>query len=165
MFSQQLRVLDRRLRLAATGEELGLLLDKAKNDAFLELRLAGHSQVAAQCLALKMINACLGRVEFQARRTRVVARPFGLELDPCNGCGLACPGCVHSQGSRRGKLFDWPNGMLAPNRMQAFLRRYGPWAVQAVFCNYGEPLLNPRTPDNCFLACVLARRRQADTIC
>src|SRR5580700_10938957 len=26
------------------------------------------------------------------------------------------------------------------------MRRYGPWALELMLCNYGEPLLNPNTP-------------------
>jgi len=37
--------------------------------------------------------------------------------------------------------------MLAPERFAAFLNRYGPYALQITLCNYGEPTLNPHTPE------------------
>jgi MoaA/NifB/PqqE/SkfB family radical SAM enzyme len=37
--------------------------------------------------------------------------------------------------------------MLSPERFEAFLHRYGPAAIQLTLCNYGEPTLNPKTPD------------------
>ena len=117
-----------------------------KNDIFAALSLAGHAPAVAQCLTLKLVNICLARVEFAARRTRVVARPFGIEIDPCNGCALACPGCVHSMRSRQESLFDWPNGLIDPNRFASWLSQFAPYAVHVMFGNYGEPLLNSRTP-------------------
>ena len=131
------------LTSACTGAELGRLLGCAKLDLRDQIRQAGHSETISQALTLKIVNAMLARIEFTARRIRTVSRPFGLELDPCNACALACPGCVHA----RKDLFDWPKGMLSPGRMEAFLSRYGPYAVQVMFYNYGEPLLNPRTPE------------------
>lgn len=142
MYSRRLRSIYASLAAAKTGERLGQLLTEAKNDARGAFRRAGHSDTAAAALALKIINVCLARVEFTARRTFLHARPFGLELDPCNSCALACPGCVHS----RKELFDWPKGMLGAAAANDFLRRYGPYAIHAMFYNYGEPLLNPNTP-------------------
>lgn len=143
MPSSNLRRLHLQLTSARTGEELHRLLHDAKHAARAVYQAAGHSETAAQCLALKIVNACLARVEFAARRMRPVSRPFGIEVDPCNGCALACPGCVHSKPA----LFDWPKGMLSPDNMDNYLQRYGPFATHAKFCNYGEPLLNRQTPD------------------
>ncbi len=143
MFSAKLRQIDAEITSARTGAELATTLGHAKLAARDWIVQAGHSETVAQVLALKMINASLARTEFAARRIKTVSRPFGLLVDPCNACTLACPGCVHS----RKNLFDWPKGMLSPHRMDAFLRRYGSYAVQVMFYNYGEPLLNPRTPE------------------
>lgn len=142
MHSNQLRSLYIALAAAHTGECLAQLLQEAKVNVRNAFRLAGHSDTAASAFALKIVNACLARVEFTARRSHLHARPFGLELDPCNACALACPGCVHS----RKDLFDWPKGLLSPTQFHDFLRRYGPTAIHAMFYNYGEPLLNPQTP-------------------
>jgi MoaA/NifB/PqqE/SkfB family radical SAM enzyme len=67
-------------------------------------------------------------------------------IDPSNTCRLACPGCVHSARSEELKRFDWPDGTLSEYRLSALLRVYGPHAVGVYFCNYGEPLLNLKTP-------------------
>jgi hypothetical protein len=46
-----------------------------------------------------------------------------------------------------------------------FMQRYGPAAVQAEYCNYGEPLLNPNTPKLIRLAkTYLARTRLSTNI-
>lgn len=142
MPSFNLRILHVQLTIATTGEALHRALHQAKRNACEAYQAAGHSETAAQCLALKIVNACLARVEFTARRAKTVSRPFGIEVDPCNGCALACPGCVHSQPS----LFNWPKGMLSPDNMENYLRQFGPFALHAMFCNYGEPLLNLQTP-------------------
>jgi MoaA/NifB/PqqE/SkfB family radical SAM enzyme len=85
-------------------------------------------------------------VTFRHRSATVISRPFGLVIDPSNACRLACPGCVHSARSEELKLFDWPSGTLSQDRLAALLKLYGPHAVAAYFCNYGEPLLNLNTP-------------------
>jgi MoaA/NifB/PqqE/SkfB family radical SAM enzyme len=76
----------------------------------------------------------------------VLSKPLGLVVDPINNCNLACPGCVHSARSRSGKLFQWPSGMLSEDCFRSLMRRHGPWALELMLCNYGEPLLNPNTP-------------------
>lgn len=43
--------------------------------------------------------------------------------------------------------FDWPNAALSIPLFFSLLRKYGPYAIGVYFCNYGEPLLNRRTPD------------------
>jgi len=93
------------------------------------------------------VNATLSRAEYRSRRTVVTARPFGLILDPCNGCTLACPGCVHSVETRRNGLFDWPRGLLSRQRFDNYIERFGPFAAMVKFWNYGEPVLNPHTPE------------------
>jgi hypothetical protein len=44
------------------------------------------------------------------------------------------------------KIFEWGPGILSEATFADFMRRYGPYAIEAEFCNYGEPLLNPNTP-------------------
>jgi MoaA/NifB/PqqE/SkfB family radical SAM enzyme len=104
------------------------------------------SAPVAEALALKILNLCLAKFHFFARDTALLSRPFGLVVDPINNCNLACPGCVHSARSRQFGLFQWESGMLSPDRFAAFLNRYGPYAIEIMLCNYGEPLLNPNTP-------------------
>ncbi len=100
----------------------------------------------AKALTLKVLNLLLAKHHFLRRSMSVSSQPFGLVVDPSNGCGLACPGCVHSPRAEKLGLFHWNKDMLSGARATSFLERYGPCAVQAVYCNYGEPLLNPDTP-------------------
>lgn len=123
------------------------LLDRLKPSlcAFLQPRTG--SDLSAKAVTLKILNLCVARYHFLARSTTLLSRPYGLEVDPINNCNLACPGCVHSSRSKELHLFDWTSGMLSPDRFQAFLDRYGSYAIQITLCNYGEPLLNPHTPE------------------
>ncbi len=105
-----------------------------------------HLETAAQALTLKILNLCLSKYHFLARDATLLSRPYGLIVDPVNNCNLACPGCVHSRRSKELHLFEWNAGLLSEERYAALLRRYGPYAIQATLCNYGEPLLNPNTP-------------------
>jgi MoaA/NifB/PqqE/SkfB family radical SAM enzyme len=120
-------------------------LEQSKASLYTLLRCR-FPAVAAQALVLKLLNICLAKHHLEARHAKLLSRPFGLVADPSNTCRLACPGCVHSARSRERRLFDWPNGMLAADRMASLLRLYGPHAVGVYLCNYGEPLLNLETP-------------------
>jgi len=104
------------------------------------------SDAAAKAVALKVLNLCLAKFHFCARSVAVLSRPLGLVVDPINNCNLACPGCVHSTRSRGEKLFQWPSGMFSEDCFGHLMRRYGPWGLEIMFCNYGEPLMNPNTP-------------------
>lgn len=101
---------------------------------------------AAQALTLKILNLLLAQRPARMRSVSVASRPIGLVVDPTNTCQLACPGCVHSSHNEARGIFDWPNGTLTEERFDKLLRLYGPYAVGVYFCNYGEPLLNVRTP-------------------
>jgi len=103
-------------------------------------------EIPAKAVALKILNLCLAKHHFLARSAAVLSKPLGLVIDPINNCNLSCPGCVHSVRARSEKLFQWSSGMLPENCYSALLRRYGPWALEIMMCNYGEPLLNPNTP-------------------
>ena len=111
-----------------------------------ELLQSVGSVAVAEALAVKILNLCLARYHFFARDTALLSRPFGLVVDPVNNCNLACPGCVHSARSRQFGLFQWESGLLSPDRFASLLSRYGPYAIEIMLCNYGEPLLNPNTP-------------------
>lgn len=121
-------------------------LHAAKPKLFQCLRPQVKPDIAAKALVLKVLNLCLAKHHAFARSTHLLSRPYGLLVDPSNGCTLACPGCVHSHNSRELKLFDWKPGLLRDDTLASFFRRFGPYAVQVMFCNYGEPLLNPDTP-------------------
>jgi MoaA/NifB/PqqE/SkfB family radical SAM enzyme len=121
-------------------------VDAAKGPLADQLEGLLKSRVGAKALALKALNLLVAKYHFQARSETLFSRPFGLLVDPANGCNLACPGCVHSEHSKSLKLFDWDKGMLSEERFQALLRQYGTYAVQIMFCNYGEPTANLKTP-------------------
>ncbi|HEV2687019.1 MAG TPA: hypothetical protein VGV35_00655, partial [Bryobacteraceae bacterium] len=102
--------------------------------------------IAAKAFTLKILNLLLAKYHFQVRSTVLLSRPFGLVVDPSNGCNLACPGCVHSTSVKMLHLFDWDNGILSEDRFRALLDRYGAYALQIMLCNYGEPTTNLNTP-------------------
>jgi MoaA/NifB/PqqE/SkfB family radical SAM enzyme len=123
-----------------------LAVDAAREPLVSYLNNHLKSRVGAKVLTLKVLNLLVAKYHFQARSEAVFSRPFGLIVDPANGCNLSCPGCVHSDHSRTLKVFDWDKGMLCEERFQALLRQYGADAVQIMFCNYGEPTANLKTP-------------------
>ena len=110
------------------------------------LRPSFDSPVISKALTLKILNLCLAKYHLAERSTTLLSRPFGLNIDPSDACNLACPGCVHSNRVKELKLFDWDKKILTQDRLATFLTRYGPSAIHTVFCNYGEPLINPETP-------------------
>jgi MoaA/NifB/PqqE/SkfB family radical SAM enzyme len=122
-------------------------LDAARDPVRRYLRHRLGDSSAATVLTLKLLNLLLAKHHFRARETTLISRPLGLLVDPSNGCNLACPGCVQSQRAKSLRLFDWKNGLLPAPRFAALLDRYGPYVMQVMFCNYGEPLTNPNTPD------------------
>ena len=122
------------------------ILDRSK--LLLFNRLHGHfnSSTVSKAVTIKLLNLCLAKYHLRMRHTRLRSSPFGLQVDPSNVCNLACPGCVHSAGPKERKVFTWGTGMLSEDRMSALFHRYGPAAIHVIFCNYGEPLINPETP-------------------
>jgi len=137
--------IDRELRDCQHAESALGILERAKPELYTRLRTRFATPVA-QALTLKILNLVLARYHFQARSASVLSRPYGLVIDPSNMCQLACPGCVHSTRNEELKVFDWPKGTLSADRLSALLKLYGPHAIGAYFCNYGEPLLNLNTP-------------------
>ena len=121
---------------------------KPFRDTLFKFFLEAHQPpVTSKALTLKVLNLCLAKHDFLSRNTSIASRPFGLIVDPSNSCNLACPGCVHSDRSRKLNLFDWKPGNLTPARFDTFMRHFGPYAMQSMFYNYGEPVLNPNTPE------------------
>jgi MoaA/NifB/PqqE/SkfB family radical SAM enzyme len=141
-----LSAIDEQLSREANIRGVLRLLDNHKRELFYRFRNHLESACAAKALTLKVLNLCLAKHQFQERSVTLASRPFGLLVDPCNGCNLACPGCVHSRTVKALNLFQWKAGMLSESRIYSFLRQYGPYGIQTLFCNYGEPLLNPDTP-------------------
>ncbi len=144
--NQHLRTLHESVLRSRTAREAAESLCRGKPRLFALLR-ARYSGQEAQALAVKILNLLMAQYHFRARDTALVSRPIGITADPVNSCRLACPGCVHSEGSMRLHLFDWPNAALSIPLFFSLLRQYGPYAIGVYFCNYGEPLLNRRTPD------------------
>jgi pyruvate-formate lyase-activating enzyme len=138
--------LDARVQRSVSVRDALIAVDAAKHPLVEQLENQLTSRIGAKALALKIVNLLVAKFHFQARSDALCSRPFGLIVDPANGCNLACPGCVHSEYSRTLKLFDWDKGMLCEDRFQALLRQFGPYAVQIMFCNYGEPTANLKTP-------------------
>jgi MoaA/NifB/PqqE/SkfB family radical SAM enzyme len=122
------------------------LLDRSKPEMFERVNAHFESPTVSKAVTVKVLNLCLAKYHFRMRHTRLASRPFGLLVDPSNVCNLACPGCVHSAVPKEQKIFIWGTGMLSEDRMTALLDRYGPTAIHVVFCNYGEPAVNPETP-------------------
>jgi MoaA/NifB/PqqE/SkfB family radical SAM enzyme len=121
------------------------ILEKSRADLYRGLS-ERFEPLVAQAFTVKILNLFLARHCLRTRASSVLSRPFGLVIDPSNVCELACPGCVHSDRNEALKVFDWPKGTLSEARLAELLKLYGPYAVGAYFCNYGEPLLNLRTP-------------------
>lgn len=144
------------LAAAATGGlgkrsflELADRLQRRLADELLELY---PRRVWARLLALRVTNLAVARHHFHHRHTTLASRPFQLMLDPVNNCHLSCPGCLHTANPRHAGTFDWPGGLLAMPTYERFLAEQGPTAWGLVLYNWGEPLLNKRTPEMIRLA-------------
>ncbi len=101
----------------------------------------------ARLLALRVVNLVVARHHFHHRHTVLASRPFQLMLDPVNNCHLACPGCLHTANASFTKAFDWPGGLMEPAAYDRFLADHAATAWGLVLYNWGEPLLNKKTPE------------------
>ena len=102
------------------------------------------SERHAKAVLLKLSNIAVAKYQYHHRHTHLIARPFGLVIDPCNSCQLSCPGCIHREGG--GSDIDWPSGNLKPETLDTLLENYGAYAISTRYFNWGEPLLNKQTP-------------------
>ena len=102
-----------------------------------------HHHDASLLLSLKIINMLVGKYERIKKKIIIQNRPYGLLVDPANGCNFHCPGCVHTLSQTE---YDWPDGLLTEESYNNFLNIYAPYACYAFLYNYGEPFLNPLTP-------------------
>ena len=98
---------------------------------------------AAKLFLLKVANLLVAKYEYTHHHLTLISHPVGMLVDPSNGCGLRCPGCVHSG---RQTMWDWPSGLLKEDLFQTFLDAHGPFAIELYLANYGEPLLSSLTP-------------------
>jgi len=115
---------------------------------------ARYSPAYAKLMTLKIVNLLVGKYHFINKHTTIASRPIQLMIDPANACQLTCPGCVHTSNPAWAAqaVIHWPNGMLSLDQYEKVLKLYGPFAFGAVLYNYGEPLLNPLTPQFISLA-------------
>jgi len=95
-------------------------------------------------VTLKILNLLVLKYQFIRQHPFLIAKPFGLIVDPSNGCNLHCPGCVHSKNNKN--KFIWTPGNLTKETYIKFIENYGPTATDIFFYNWGEPLLNKLTP-------------------
>jgi pyruvate-formate lyase-activating enzyme len=121
--------------------------DGAQRRLAAALEDAGYRAGAARRLALRVVNLVVARHHFHHRHTALASRPFQLMLDPVNNCHLSCPGCLHTSNPAFAGTFDWPGGRLADADYDRFLDEHGPLAFGLVLYNWGEPLLDKRTPE------------------
>ncbi len=140
-----LAAIDAKITATASTKNVLATLDKWQRPLYNSLE-DSVAPLVAKALTTKIQNLFLSKYHFLTRGTNLLSSPYGLIVDPMNACQLACPGCVHSARAKELKSFDWGPGILSETMFAEFMRRYGPYAIEAEFCNYGEPLLNPNTP-------------------
>jgi len=115
----------------------------ATRDRLLEIGCDRYGDPAfAKLLYLKATNFVVSRYHFTRRHARLASRPVTLMVDPSNSCQLACPGCVHTENPEFQAQLVWPQGVMRPSTFAALLAGTGPFALNTVLYNYGEPLLN-----------------------
>ncbi len=105
--------IDHKIRRQEPIEQVLQMLDTARQPLWGYLRRGAGSPLAAKALTLKVLNLMLAKRELLARSTALLSRPYGLMVDPSNGCNLARPGCVHSTTIKALKIFDWNKGLLS----------------------------------------------------
>jgi MoaA/NifB/PqqE/SkfB family radical SAM enzyme len=102
------------------------------------------SDLKAKLFLAKVTNLLVSKYQYIRLHNRLLGRPFGLLVDPANGCNLHCPGCVHTPGGKY--AFHWDKGILSEELFKKLLRLYAPYATHLLFFNYGEPFINKNTP-------------------
>ncbi len=100
----------------------------------------------AIALIKKISNLLIAKKQFLLRHDYLVSSPLGIYIDPSNGCPLSCPGCLHNPSIIKQVQPDWPSGFLKEELYANFLDKYGPYMNMVFFFNWGEPLLNKKTP-------------------
>jgi len=123
------------------------LVDRESETLYESFRQVYPIDGFVKLLVLKLCNLIVAKYHFVHRHKALASRPIQLMLDPANNCQLQCPGCVHTGNREINLRFDWPGGLLDMETYKHFMRLYGPFAFGVVFYNYGEPLLNKRTPE------------------
>lgn len=121
-------------------------LDSFNQHQLSTLKEVCSSERHAKALLLKLSNIAIGKFQYRKRHTRLTAKPFGLVVDSCNSCPLSCPGCIHRRNSTNPENIAWESGVLGIATFEALLNRYGAYAISTRLFNWGEPLLNKKTP-------------------
>jgi len=126
----------------------------ARKNIIYEAFVDRYSPAYAKLMTLKIVNLLVGKYHYLNKHTTIASRPIQLMIDPANACQLTCPGCVHTSNPAWAAqaVIHWPSGMLSLDQYKKVLQLYGPFAFGAVLYNYGEPLLNPLTPQFISLA-------------
>ncbi len=147
-FNDLLGSLLREVKSDVDLKEFLILVDRRKAQLLASLESCVDRQrygsVECKLILLKMLNLVISRYQYSRRDPLLIAKPFGLLVDPSNGCNLHCPGCVHSSTSP--VQFSWPPGLMKEGLFRSFIDHYGPYAFKIGFFNYGEPFLNKLTP-------------------
>lgn len=112
-----------------------------------ECRQAGMAAGAAEAFVLKIANSLLEKYQFLNRHEHLLGKPYALIVDPSNKCPLHCHGCLHNKTFQQKIQPDWPLSLLDKKTFDDFIDQYGPFATTILFYNWGEPLLNPETPN------------------
>ena len=121
-------------------------IDELQHNFLPALTTAGYSENYAQAFLLKIANYLLSKYQYQNRHEYLVASPYALIVDPANSCPLHCPGCLHNRTFQEKIGSDWPAGILSEQQYRRFMDEFGPYASTVLFYNWGEPLLNQKTP-------------------
>jgi MoaA/NifB/PqqE/SkfB family radical SAM enzyme len=139
--SQEISKIDRSIPATNFHKYAELVDELCKNHIADATEMLGAT--SAQLMLLKVSNLLVAKYEYMHRHTAMICHPVGFLIDPCNGCNLRCPGCVHSGAQSD---WDWPSGILKEEVFRSFLDEHGPFAFELYLANYGEPLLSKLTP-------------------
>ncbi|MBF0169622.1 MAG: hypothetical protein HQK87_00805 [Nitrospinae bacterium] len=130
-----------------TLSSFAALVDDANRALISPVSDATGSPLQAMATLLKLSNLAIGKYQYQRRHPRLLAHPFGLILECANACQLTCPGCIHGGRSDIPPGAPWEKTLLGNSLADTIIDRHGPFALSTRFFNWGEPLLNPRTPE------------------
>jgi MoaA/NifB/PqqE/SkfB family radical SAM enzyme len=125
-------------------------IDKLTDNLTQALKGSFSSATDANLFIAKITNLLVLKYQYFRKHNYMLAKPFGLLLDPSNGCNLHCPGCLHDVQDK--KDFLWENGLLSLETYKKYLNSFGPYATHILFFNYGEPFINKQTPEFIALA-------------
>lgn len=117
-------------------------IEELLRDRFFGLRWPVVKALWRLRLRRKLFNYLLAETEMKLRRARLWASPYWLVIDPMCGCDLQCPFCPtgKEKGTRTRKALGF-------EEFRRIIDPLGPSLLQVEFCNWGEPLLNPRIYD------------------